>query len=321
MKNRKQTIIILVLTILMLIIMSGCTIIKVWMYDDWVERAVGSNSICWEDNDNVIVYCSLTWCYNEAIGVSETTKIYEIGGELWRINANTGATELLLRKKGGKYHTPNPDRIRIEIANKHIYISDEVNTYKVKDDYNGWDSIGYFIIPNVSKDERYIVARDQVDGTRKTVKKYDMINNTNEILFTNDEFFEWLDYDYSRNYLLVNNNKFIDLNTGEEKALIHSGDTILSRYYMSASYVYRGNIGDDYITVDVVTRDIEIDSSVSGKVFINSVNFNEEQFVRGLKGFSNPSRTKYASGDYHSVLITDTLGNLINSIVFDSDKL
>jgi len=321
MKNKKRTIITLIVLIMFIIIQSGCSIIYVWMYDDWVERAVGSNSICWEDDDNIIVYCSLTWFYNEATGVSETTKIYDMGGELWRINANTGATELLLRKKGGKYHTPNPERIRIDIVNENIYVSDEVNTFKVKDDYNGWDSIGYFIIPNVSSNERYIVARDQADGTRKTVKKYDMLNNTNETLFTNDELIEWLDYDYSRNYLLVNNNKFIDLNTGEEKSLIHNGDTILSRYYMSDSYVYRGNIGDDYITVDVVARDIEIDSSVSGKVFINSINFNAEQFIRGLKGFSNPNKTKYASGNYQSVLITDTLGNQIKNIVFDIDKL
>ncbi len=315
-KNRK---IITLIIFIFMIINTGCTIIKVWMYDDWVERVVGSNSISWEDNDNVIVYCSLTWCYNEATGVSETTKIYETGGELWRINANTGAMELLLRKKGGKYHTPNPDRIRIEIANKHIYISDEVNTYKVKDDYNGWDSIGYFIIPNISSDERYIVARDQVDGTRKTVKKYDMINNTDEILFTNNEFFEWLDYDYSRNYLLVNNRKFVNINTGEETILVDN-NTKIGKYTISSLYAIPpqyGNIGSEYITMDIYLNDTLTSEDQYHKIRISITDTINKQVLENIRGFSSPDETKYATLG----LFIDTLGNAISTWSLPNDEL
>ncbi len=317
MKNRKRTIITFILAILILMMISGCSIMYVWMYDDWVERAVGSNSICWEDNDNVIVYCSLTWCYNEAIGVSETTKIYETGGELWRINANTGATELLLRKKGGKYWEINPEKIRIDIMNKHIYISNSLNTYKVKDDYNGWDNIGYFTIPIVSENEKYIVAQDEVDG--KTVKKYDILNNTDEILFTNDELIEWLDYDYSRNYLLVNNRKFVNLNTGEKTILVDN-NTKIGKYIISSFYVMPsqyGNISNEHITMDVYLRDTLTDEKKYHKIRISIIDTTNKQVLENIQGVNNPDKTKYATLG----LFTDTLGNAISTWSLPNDEL
>ncbi len=318
MKNRKQTIIILVLTILMLIIMSGCSIMYVWMYDDWVERVVGSNSICWEDNDNVIVYCSLTWCYNEAIGVSETTKIYETGGELWRINTNTGATELLLRKKGGKYWAGgDASDARIDIVNNHIYISDGLYTFKVKDDYSSWDNIGDFTLQIVSSDERYIVAIDE-EG-HKVVKKYDILNNTNETLFTNDELVEWLDYDYSRNYLLVNNRKFVNLNTGEETILVDN-NTKIGKYIISSFYVMPsqyGNISNEHITMDVYLRDTLTDEKKYHKIRISIIDTTNKQVLENIQGVNNPDKTKYATLG----LFTDTLGNTISIWSLPSDEL
>jgi hypothetical protein len=290
------------LLIFVMLIQSGCSLTA----DRYIERYLGNNSICWEDNDHILIYASIAqYWYNQDV-IGGPSKEYDwVGGEIWRITASTGAKELLFREKGDKYWAwDNTTGMRINAINGNIYICDVLFTYKVRDDFSEWDSLGSFTLPNVSSDEKYLVGIDE-DGDVK-VKKYNLENNTSEELYVNDELITWLDYDYDRNYLLINSNKFVDLNTGQERIIIEERETIDSFQFIHPDLDSRnGRIRENNIQVDIGDK----------KVFIDLSDMNNKWVKKGVLGILSTDDSKYAVPG----LFTDTLGDTISqwSIPFD----
>ncbi len=293
---------------MLIIIQSSCSLFGFYK----TRRYIGYNSICWEDNEHIIIYSSIEQ-YHDVMDMGGGDIVRDwVGGELWRINANTGEKELLFREKELEYWARDPKEIRIDVVNSHIYISGSRNTYKVKEDYSEWEiEIDSVICPVVSEDERYIVGT-RVGGD---VVKYDIINRTVEVI-CEEPGGTVSDYDYSRNYLLVNNNKFIDLNTGEDKE-IEPRDTIEEHCIISYSLTV-GKIEEEYITMDAVVWDLNKDyEDVIGKIRVKINNFEQKEFYKNIQGILNPDGTKYATLG----LFTDTLGDTISTWSLPSDEL
>ncbi|MDD3804571.1 MAG: hypothetical protein PHW02_09360, partial [bacterium] len=204
-----------------MLVQSGCGLTA----DRYIQRYLATNSICWEDNDHILIYANIAqYWYNQDLIGGESKEYDWTGGEIWRITASTGAKELLFRSKSNEYALNNAD---MSSVNGNTYISGSGHTYKFSKNYDGWDVLGNFTFPIVSPDERYIVGA----GDEK-VKKYDIVNGTEEELYNSGFIETWLDYDYERNYLLINSNKFVDLNTGEETIIAEITDTI-GKYIVS----------------------------------------------------------------------------------------
>ncbi|MGE3063334.1 MAG: hypothetical protein AB7T10_06835 [bacterium] len=301
--------ILLTIILVLLILTNSCTIIGPFYF----ERYLGHNSICWEDNDHILIYASIGEYYYTSEPIGGMHKNYDWGGgEIWRITASTGAKELLFRSKDGY----SIDNARIYIANEHVYISG-ASTAKIREDFSGWDKVGDFIYPIVSPDERYIIGVETSD--LKTIKQYDESDSTENVLYVNDELVTWLDYDYAHNYLLINSNKFVDLNTGEETLVVEYGDRI--EQYIVTGDAINGEIMDNYIAMDMALRDTITDVRYVGKLKVNIEDNTIKELNEKAYGFISPDGIKYASGYPHSVLITDTLGEWINNIEFEGDEL
>ena len=294
------------LFVFVLFIQSGCELTNGTKY---IERALGTNSICWEDNDHILIYASIAqYWYNQDV-IGGPSKEYDwVGGEIWRITASTGAKELLFRSKDG-YAI---DNARMYIANAHVYISGG-STAKVREDFSGWDNIGDFIYPIVSSDEIYIVGVETSD--LKTIKQYDESGSTVKVLYVNDELITWLDYDYERNYLLINSNKFVDLNTGEEVIVVKYLDRIEN--YIVMKDPYRGKIEGDYITADLYLEDTISNEAEFYKVVIYLNDLNDKKLLHNISGYRSPSGNYFATPG----AILDTLGNIINTFEFSEDEL
>ena len=295
------------LFIIVMLIQSGCSLTA----DRYIERFLGYNSICWEDNDHILIYASIAqYWYNQDV-IGGPSKEYDwVGGEIWRITASTGAKELLFRSKDG-YHL---DNARMYIVNGNVYISGG-STAKLREDFSGWDHIGAFIYPIVSTDERYIVGVETID--LKTIKQYDESNNTENVLYVNDELVTWLDYDYARNYLLINSNKFVDLNTGEERVVGEDGTIIDSIYRLNNPE--NGKIEEEYITFDTKIRYYDGDSlsTYSHQIRVKIGEYTDREINFGVHGVLSPDKSKYATlGTF-----TDTLGNMISEWNLPSTEL
>lgn len=284
---------------------SGCSLFGYFK----IERYIGTNSICWEDNDHILIYASIAQ-YHDFLTVGGSDRMYDwVGGEIWRITASTGAKELLFRSKDG-YHI---DNARMYIVNGNVYISGG-STAKVREDFSGWDNIGDFIYPIVSSDEIYIVGVETSD--LKTIKQYDESGSTVKVLYVNDELITWLDYDFERNYLLINSNKFVDLNTGEEVVVVPNGE-IIDGYYVVGNAAY-GKIWDEFITTEVWVSDT-LDYTYIIKVEIN--NPTNKSILTNIQGVSNPSKDRYAYYSHSRIIVTDTLGNEISETAFSDTEL
>jgi len=305
-KNRRYlqlSTFVLIFTLVMFF-QSGCSLFGYFK----IERYLGTNSICWEDNDHILIYASIAQ-YHDIVTVGGSDRMYDwVGGEIWRITASTGEKELLFRSKDG-YHI---DNARMYIVNGNVYISGG-STAKVREDFSGWDNIGDFRFPSISTNERYIVADD--NNEYSTVRKYDIINNTSEELYVNDVLIEWLDYDFERNYLLINSNKFVDLNTGEERIVIKYLDRIEN--YIVMKDPYRGKIEGDYITADLYLEDSITNEAQFYKVVINQNDLDDKKLLHNISGYKSPLGNYYATPG----AILDTLGNIINTFEFSEDEL
>ena len=304
--RRKAHGMLVLLFIFVMLIQSGCSLFGYYK----IERYLGTNSICWEDNDHILIYANIAqYWYSQSIVGGESKEYDWTGGEIWRITASTGAKELLFRSKSNEYALNNAD---MSSVNGNTYISGSGHTYKFSKNYDGWDTLGSFTFPIVSPDERYIVGA----GDEK-VKKYDLVNGTEEELYNSGFIETWLDYDYDRNYLLVNSNKFVDLNTGEEVKLIEDGDIFNEHYSVDERYINTGEIVDNKIFVNIMmVRDEETMEVIDGgKAFIEIGNWDSRNLSFGIFGVLSPNRDKYAVPG----LFTDTIGDTISqwSIPFD----
>ncbi len=303
------------LFIFVMLIQSGCSLTA----DRYIERYLGNNSICWEDNDHILIYASIAqYWYNQDV-IGGPSKEYDwVGGEIWRITASTGVKELLFRGKESTYYDHGwPENMRMDISNGHIYVSNDLITYKVREDFSDWDSLGYFTLPNVSSDEKYLVGIDE-DGDVK-VKKYNLDNNTSEELYVNDELITWLDYDYERNYLLINSNKFVDLNTGEEVIVVNES-TRIGKYLVASLYsvpMVNACILNDDILMDIYLVDTISNESNYKKIRVSFEDTTDKEVLENLNGVRSPNGYYYAtSGGF-----VDSLGNRISTFEFPEDEL
>ena len=90
--------IILIISMIILLFLSSCSLLI-----DGYTRNVGYNSICWEDNDHILIYANIE-AYDDYTTIGGGARKYIwVGGEIWRINVNTGEKELLMRKKEWDY--------------------------------------------------------------------------------------------------------------------------------------------------------------------------------------------------------------------------
>jgi len=142
------------LFISVMLIQSGCSLFGYYK----IGRFLGNNSICWEDNDHILIYASIAE-YHMVTSIGGESKQYDwSGGEIWRITASTGAKELLFRSKESTYYDHGwPEDMRITKVNGNVYVCNQLKTYKVREDYSDWDSIGYFTLPIISEDENTFV--------------------------------------------------------------------------------------------------------------------------------------------------------------------
>jgi len=294
-----------------MLIQSGCSLTA----DRYIERFLGYNSICWEDNDHILIYASIAqYWYNQDV-IGGPSKEYDwVGGEIWRITASTGAKELLFRSKDSKYNNLNAEEMRLVFRNS-IYVGNGTNTYRVKDDYSDWDSISGVSVQSIDETETSLVGVYELGG--KSVVKYNLISNTEEVLYVNDYMITWLDYDYARNYLLINSNKFVDLNTGEERVVGEDGTIIDSIYRLNNPE--NGKIEEEYITFDTKIRYYDGDSlsTYSHQIRVKIGEYTDREINFGVHGVLSPDKSKYATlGTF-----TDTLGNMISEWNLPSTEL
>lgn len=293
--------IILIITIIILLL-SSCSLLI-----DGYTRNVGYNSICWEDNDHILVYASIT-AYDDYTTIGGEARDYIwFGGEIWRIDVNTGDKELLMRKKELAYDQ-EISHVRIVKNNDNYYLSGTHNTYKIKEDFSGWDEFGDYKYPVFSSNGQYVVAVTRIYD----IERYNLESGEEELLFQSEEYVKSLDYDFDRNLLLLDNIRLINLNTGMDSLLIKDRDTI-DGYLFShpESYARYGRILNDSIQFDVNDN----------KIYVNINNLENRNVHHGLKGIPNSDKTLYASGEDNGIEIRDVNGSLITKLIFDSSGL
>ncbi len=311
---KKIILILTIVGIMILIMMNSCSLLI-----DGYTRNVGYNSICWEDNDHILVYANIE-AYDDYTTIGGGARNYIwVGGEIWRIDVNTGEKELLMRKKESEY-SQQIEAINIIKTNDNYFISGTFNTYQLREDFNGWDSIGNYAYPIFSDDGNTAIVAYIPDNYEDVYQiwKYNLINNTYENIYIPNEPIKSLDYDYNQNLLLINNIKLVDLNTGEETILIEDGETI-NGYSVDIYSDRYGQLTDDYILIDFDTYN----SHEYSKVFINIDSLTDKRLVYGLRGKQSPNGDKYAYERVNSnrIEIYNNVGYLIREILFDNDKI
>ncbi len=282
---------------------------------DGYTRNVGYNSICWEDNDHILVYATIG-AYDDytTIGGGMRRSIWG-GGEIWRINVNTGEKELLMRKKESEYVIGPIGGVHIDFINSNLYINGGYTIYKVNKNYEGWelfvDSIAF---PNVSDDEQYLVGTHD----NGNVVKYNIEKKSIETIYSNEMGNKVSDYDYDRNLLLINNIKLVDLNTGVETILLEDGETI-NGYSVDIYSDRYGQLTENYILIDFDTYT----SHEYSKVFINIDSLLDKRLVYGLRGKQSPNGDKYAYERVNSnrIEIYNNVGYLTREILFDREQI
>ncbi len=309
--------VLLIIGIVILIIMNSCSLLI-----DGYEREVGYNSICWEDNDHILVYANIGAYDYRFTGTSNQKEYVWVGGEIWRIDVNTGEKELLMRKKESEY-SQQIEAINIIKTNDIYFVSGTFNTYQLREDFNGWDSIGNYAYPIFSDDGNIAIVAYIPDNYEDVYQiwRYNLVNNTYENIYIPNEPIKSLDYDYDRNLLLINNIKLVDLNTGEETILVEWGDTIDGKMIYSDGGIH-GDIFRDTITIDVRTQ-----NDVWNKVYINPIDYEQKTMKDGFMGILSPNGLKGAHGHNSDGGATGTIdiysvsGVIIKEIVFDKDKI
>ena len=306
MRNYKNIFVILVTSIMILV--SSCSL----LIDGYLRR-FANNSICWEDNDHILVYARIS-AYDDYITIGGDARNYIwSGGEIWRIDVNTGEKELVLRKKGPEY-TISYEKAVITLQDTFRFISDWDTTFLMDENYDNWQPYGAYTYPQISADGKEIVCLQ---------KNYDVEEDayiTKIQLDTGEEAYLWqtggliktMDYDFDRNLLLLDNIRLVDLNTGMDSLLIKDRDTI-DGYLFShpESYARYGRILNDSIQFDVNDN----------KIYVNINNLENRNVHHGLKGIPNSDKTLYASGEDNGVEIRDVNGSLITKVIFDSSGL
>ncbi len=306
--------VLLIIGIIILIIMNSCSLLI-----DGYEREVGYNSICWEDNDHILIYAKIA-AYDDYTTIGGGARNYIWGGgEIWRINVNTGEKELLMRKKESEYAIGDIEDITITIKDSLRLISDWAKTYKIEDEFTGWEEYGDFIHPIISSENKYIVALYRKG--EYFIKKLNIVNQSTEIVYTPEIIIDVLDYDYSRNLLLINNIKLVDLNTRVETILVELGDTIDGKMIYSDGGIH-GDILKDTITIDVRTQ-----NDVWNKVYIDINDYEQKTMRNGFMGVLSQDGVKGAHGHNSEGGATGTIdiysisGFIIKEIVFDRDEI
>lgn len=302
----RMTRIILILPLLLIISISSCS-----LFPTGRERRVGSNSICWDDNDHILIYANITAYYDE-YNIGGVSKEYVWGGgEIWKINVSTGEKELLMRKKGAEYYQ-EPWLVRITKSNKNYYLSGNLHTYKIKEDFSGWDEFGDYIYPVFSSNSSDVVGVTINDE----VRKYYLLTGEEELLYCSDEIITNMDYDFDRNLLLLNNIRLINLNTGTDTVLLYHGEEI-SGYKIYDPYAARyGNFSGDNIIIDVYST-----NTVYSKVYIDTDSISNRTLRYGLRGVPNSDGTRFAFAVDNGVEIQNENGTVITKLIFDSSGL
>ncbi len=308
--------VLLIIGIMILIIMNSCSLLI-----DGYERNVGYNSICWEDNDHILVYAKIGAYDYKFTGTSNQKENVWVGGEIWRIDVYTGEKELLMRKKESEYALGDIEIVNIRKSINSYYINNWFTTYKIHEDFNGWDSIGDYIFTNYSNDGNTTIALFSSNEYEDQIRRYNLTNNTYENIYTPNDLVKNLDYDYSRNLLLINNIKLVDLNTDAETILVEWGDIINGRMIYSDGGIH-GDIFRDTITIDVRTQ-----NDIWNKVYIDPNNYEQKTMKDGFMGILSPNGLKGAHGHNSDGGATGTIdiysvsGVVIKEIIFDKDKI
>ena len=309
MKNYKNIFVILVTSIMILV--SSCSL----LIDGYLRR-FANNSICWEDNDHILVYTIIA-AYDDYITIGGDARSYIwSGGEIWRIDVNTGEKELVLRKKGPEY-TITYEYAVITLQDTFRFISDWDTTYQMDENYDNWEPFGPYTCPQVSEDGKKIVyLQESYEVEDVYVKELDLDTGIKTILWQGTGNIESMDYDFDRNLLLLNNIRLINLNTGMDTILLHHGEEIGSYTIYSPDDSRYGIFLEDKIIIDV-----ESNNALYNKVYIEIDSLDNKSVIYGLKGIESPDGSKYASGEDNGVEIRNSYGALITKIIFDNSGL
>lgn len=300
--------IILIISILILLLSSSCSLLI-----DGYTRNVAYNSICWEDNDHILVYANIE-AYDDYTTIGGGARNYIwIGGEIWRINVNTGEKELLMRKRESEYYQ-QIEAINIIKTDDNYFVSGTFNTYQLREDFNGWDSIGNYVHPIYSDNENIVVAAYISNEYEDQIRRYDLIGNTYENIYTPSSLVKNLDYDYERNLLLINNTRLINLNTGMDTVFVEFGDS-LQEYRVTSASARNSIINDSLIIFDVQLGD------TWSKIYMDIDNFENISIRKGFMGQLSPDGSKGAHGHSHSVDIFSINGILLRTIEFPEDEI
>ena len=68
-------------------------------------------------------------------------------------------------------------------------------------------------------------------------------------------------------------------------------------------------------------RDTITDERYGCKIKVEIQNTNNKQILINIQGILNPDGSKYISASYDSIWIIDTMGNSLNKITFNGDKI
>lgn len=306
-KISNKTQVLLILGIIILLLVSGCSITA----ERHFERQMSPYSICWQDDEHFLVYCSIEQYYFTPNFLGNDDIHYDwAGGEIWRVNALSGNTELLIRDQSGLMYTYPVNDGRLSVRNDDIYYSDRLYTCKILQGYSGVEKIGEFTLPVISPDGNTLIIT--ILGYEDTIAQYEIATGEISILYTTDDNVFWLDY--SRNLLLINNIKLVDLTTGETNILLN-GNTF-DNYRIQSDALY-GDIGNEWISLDISLWDTLTHENVKSKIFIDLDSLSHIEYVAGIHGVSSPNGAYYAQDG----AVIDTLGNVISEYGFSSNEL
>lgn len=307
MKIRNITILI---SLLVIISTTACSLLV-----DEYSRRVGFNSICWEDDDHILVYANI-WAFNNYTNVGgQVTDVVWTGGELWRIDVNTGEKELLLRKKGDKYAFSSFSAVDIRKYNDNYYINDLENTYIMNNDCTDWE---YFVdctfINFTDNDTKLLAYKDN------EIVKYNIADRTFENICQIDFFAESMEYSSVCDVVFMSGRFLVDLDTGQVDTLIDfkyvfNGETVYT-YYGKNSEI-RGN---------ELSLDLELDNGEYSKLYMDLNDLDNCAFNKTCRGKLSPDGEKgayifYASAGQTEIDIITETGTVISSIIFERAQL
>ena len=304
---RKVSIISLLSILIIILLLSSCSL----LIDGYLRR-FANNSICWDDEEHILIYTNIT-AYDDYTTIGgESRDFIWLGGEIWRINVNTGEKELLMRKKELAYYQELWD-VRIVKNNDNYYLSGTFNTYKIKEDFSGWDEFGDYTYPVFSSNGQYVVAVARIYD----IERYNLESGEEELLFQADEYVTSLDYDFDRSLLLLDNIRLVDLNTGTDTVLLYHGEEISGYSIYSPHYARYGMFLENEIIIDIESGNNDIYS----KVYIDTDSISNKILRYGLRGVPNSDGTRFAFGVDNGVEIQDGNGTVITKVIFDSSGL